>query len=363
MVVVTVITSTLRNQDPKIIYAMEKQIINSDKYVKSKPLQERIGAFLVKHIMWIIILLMAISLWLFFLFNSKDISEWRFHFLDYSSLFSRESYRKPEEDDRLTEMRDKLREREHQKRKGRYDHIVSGRDLVKTNYGTQLMHNELALEKNEQVVNKDSASAKALTTLENTKVVSNQRQAKAKKTYPLPVPEKGSDTDSTASKKLEERFTYFNTYKREEQASMIRAYVYGDQELIEGNFIRLRIGEDIYMNGKKIALGSICKGQVRFQDQHILVNVHQVGSQPIHLELYDQDLSRGLWIQGTGQQDDREALNSSLYGYGSRSAAQLPYEILRDITRNISSRRSQKQQIPLIADGYQVFLKPIQDTL
>lgn len=137
-----------------------------------------------------------------------------------------------------------------------------------------------------------------------------------------------------------------------------KAYFYGDQDILNGSFVRLRLGEDMQVNGIRIPRHTVFRGVAAISRNKIEISIEQVGLQQLKGMVYDQDYSPGIVLPASRSGDMEEALSRSVYQQGTGSALDIPYEIIQDLTQNLIRNKRRKQSTIRINDGYPVYIMP-----
>ena len=113
--------------------------------------------------------------------------------------------------------------------------------------------------------------------------------------------------ESTLSRKPINKFIGINDIGLQDQANTVPAMVFNRQTLQAGSTVKLRIQDDIYLNGRLIQGGSFLYGSCDLQNDRILISVTSilVGNSifTVNLSAFDLDGQEGLYIPGSAAND------------------------------------------------------------
>lgn len=107
----------------------------------------------------------------------------------------------------------------------------------------------------------------------------------------------------------------FNTIKREDSNSFIKAIIDEDNKVYAGGRMRLRLLEDIEVGGDLIKKGTYLYAIVNgFSEQRITLNISSIlkGDKilPINLDIYDNDGMKGLYVPASAFREFTKQLGS-----------------------------------------------------
>lgn len=282
-----------------------------------------------------------------------------------------EPEKKPKKEVRKLELyREKMKKEKEQQITSRYDRIISGREIVgKVDYGTVVPSKAPAPEQpvespstpppepeQLEVSEEESNKSKVQATEQETSM--ERDMAKEQEKMPGKDPLSDSLTGVDTLRQQQEQQGPFHILKASSTGlvQFTKAHFYGDQDIRTGSYIRLRLGEDMLVQGKRIPRNTIFRGIASLSQNKIEIRVDQIGSQEIKGMIYDQDLQAGIVIPASKREGMEEAINRTLYQTGSGSAMDLPYQILQDVSRNIIRNKQRKQSLIRINDGYLVYI-------
>ncbi len=88
---------------------------------------------------------------------------------------------------------------------------------------------------------------------------------------------------------------------------VIIAVVHSQQTLQTGSVVKLRLLQDVFVNGEKIPNGSFVFGHASIEKERLQVSVSSIQFQnrlyPVALTVYDMDGLNGIYIPGSGSRD------------------------------------------------------------
>jgi len=157
----------------------------------------------------------------------------------------------------------------------------------------------------------------------------------------------------------------------------IRACVYGDQTVSDGQNLRFRLLEPMAMTGQIIPVGTILIGSVNIGVDRLFVTIMSVEYEDIitkvALEVYDNDGQRGLFVPGSLELEaGREVGSDIANSVGSTASSGALFnqqsateQIKTDVSRGVIQgtfkyigRRLQKIKVQA-QDKHTVFLVPL----
>lgn len=87
----------------------------------------------------------------------------------------------------------------------------------------------------------------------------------------------------------------------------IEAVVHENQVLVNGAIIKLRLTNDIFINGSPIPQGNFIYGVATLSDERLIISIHSIRHDqflfPVKLEVYDMDGLPGIYIPGAITRD------------------------------------------------------------
>lgn len=87
---------------------------------------------------------------------------------------------------------------------------------------------------------------------------------------------------------------------QQEHPAVIQAVVYGRQKLYQGDFVKIRLDEDVNIQGTILENNTIIKGQVSFANSRMIVKFHNINVNnsifPFPYEAFDIDGMQGLAV-------------------------------------------------------------------
>lgn len=327
-----------------------EEIDDKGKYQQKLSFRTRAQKFLRKNIIWLPVICGLMGLvGLLYLYQRQFSSPVSLG-LDLGKYINREQYRTTQVSSKLNEMKDRIRDEEQVAIDQRYDRIISGKDVVSVNF-RNLIHAEEPVLADTVVPKKDSV---VVDTVQQVKPV--RKAAKA----PRPVAQVvKTDTVVVADSLTQDTVpvSYFNTIKVAQKGGKdyTVAYVNGDQELISGTYIKLRLGENLHYQGQTVPRGTVFNGRVNVVANAVYITIERIQRYNVDLEVYDGDYSRGI-ITAAKSNDMEEAINQSVYRSSGRTVADLPYEVVQDVASSILRKKRRKQSVPTLNDGYQVYI-------
>ena len=275
---------------------------------------------------------------------------------------------------KLQQYREQMKKEKEQKITSRYERIISGREIIgRADYGEIIPQDGPGPEGSGQdslPKQEDPLKPKGTTEVNPSAEITGKKQEKASKpetgrkktaekekaTEPLPSADSLFQADSM--QKPPEAPDPFFTLKTSGSgtARYTKAHFYGDQDILSGSYIRLRLGEDMLVDGKRIPRNTVFRGLASLVQNKIEIRIDQIGSQLVEGRVCDQDFNPGIVIPAAKQNGTEEAVTRTLYETGSGSAMDLPYEILQDVSRNIIRNKRRKQSLIRMNDGYLVYI-------
>lgn len=131
--------------------------------------------------------------------------------------------------------------------------------------------------------------------------------------------------DSTSKRQLTSynRFFPLNDYKEDNtgQTISIKASIYETQTLVDGSIIKLRLLNDIYINGTKISKDNFVFGLASLNGERLNISVNSIRYKnslfPVQLSVYDLDGMGGIYIPGAITRDvAKQSADRAIQGIG-----------------------------------------------
>jgi len=333
-----------------------ERIVNPKKYEAKEPFRKKLGRLFLKYLIWLPLAFLMVGLvvvLLFYRYQQQQEVQLGVH---YDKTVSRNDYKKETEPSRLKQFEDKLNEQEQHKRRGRYDHIVSGKDVVSVNFGQPIY--SFGDEPAQPMPSLPDSSIKTEVKAEELRATAPRKRMYRRSTAKVARKEiTTADTLETKADSVKIRNPFASLRLKTQKAKPYTlAYIYGEQEVFPGSFIKLRLGEEMIHEDEKIPEGTVFTGKVQLSSNSIQIKVSRMLRHNVDLEVYDTDYSHGIVLNSSRHQDMEEAANNSVYRSAGRSVIDLPYEVLQDVTQSIIRSKRKKQNIIKLNDGYQVYL-------
>ncbi len=133
----------------------------------------------------------------------------------------------------------------------------------------------------------------------------------------------------------------------------IMAVIHNDQEIRNGDRIKLRLLENVTINGIKYKRNTYAFGFARFQTNRVLLTINNINHNPTNLVCYDkQDGSMGIYVEGAnavgefGREGTEDVVSDS-------DISNVP---LGNTLKNIFRRKNREISVSLL-NNYEVILK------
>ncbi|MBI1782255.1 MAG: conjugative transposon protein TraM [Sphingobacteriales bacterium] len=144
---------------------------------------------------------------------------------------------------------------------------------------------------------KDKLKEKSLKNKEQVFIISKQ-----------PVKNNVSLLDTSKSKKLtENKFYGIEKDSDTEEQNTVEAVVHQTQTLVNGAVVKMRLLNDIYLNGSLVPRGNFVFGTAQLNDERLEININSVINNnslfPVKLEVFDMDGLPGIYIPGAISRD------------------------------------------------------------
>jgi conjugative transposon TraM protein len=114
--------------------------------------------------------------------------------------------------------------------------------------------------------------------------------------------------DTGKSKKdVENKFFGVEEDADSEEQNTIEAVVHQTQTLVNGTVVKMRLLNDIYINGSSIPKGNFVFGIAKLNDERLEININSIRNNnslfPVKLEVFDMDGLPGIYIPGAISRD------------------------------------------------------------
>lgn len=123
-----------------------------------------------------------------------------------------------------------------------------------------------------------------------------------------PVKNNISLLDTSKSKKhTENKFYGLEEETNTEEQNTVEAVVHQTQTLVNGAVVKMRLLNDIYLNGSLIPKGNFVFGTAELNDERLEININSIRNNnslfTVKLEVYDMDGLPGIYIPGAISRD------------------------------------------------------------
>lgn len=123
-----------------------------------------------------------------------------------------------------------------------------------------------------------------------------------------PVKNNVSLLDTSKSKKqTENKFYGIEKDSDTEEQNTVEAVVHQTQTLVNGAVVKMRLLNDVYLNGSLVPRGNFVFGTAQLNDERLEININSVRNNnslfPVKLEVYDMDGLPGIYIPGAISRD------------------------------------------------------------
>lgn len=112
---------------------------------------------------------------------------------------------------------------------------------------------------------------------------------------------------SKGKKQTENRFYGIEKDLNTEEQNTVEAVVHQTQTLVNGAVVKMRLLNDIYLNGSLVPKGNFVFGTAQLNDERLEININSVRHKnslfPVKLEVYDMDGLAGIYIPGAISRD------------------------------------------------------------
>ncbi|MDR3008584.1 MAG: conjugative transposon protein TraM [Sphingobacterium sp.] len=151
----------------------------------------------------------------------------------------------------------------------------------------------------------------------------------------------------------------------DDQANSISAVVHENQTLVSGATVKLRLTEDVYINGIRIPKNEFIYGQAQLTGERLTVEIESIRYKntllPVALSVYDLDGQAGIRIPGTitrdvVKQNSNEAISSLSLGSFDQSIGAQAASAGIELGKNLFSKKIKLVKVEVKA-GYKILLK------
>jgi conjugative transposon TraM protein len=155
------------------------------------------------------------------------------------------------------------------------------------------------------------------------------------------------------------------TMREEKKSNAIEAFVEEDQTLVSGAVVKLRLLQDIYVNGMRIAKDELVYGISSLSNERLKIVINSVRSNdnifPVSLEVYDMDGLAGIYVPGSITRDvSKESADEAVSGIGlttfDQSLGAQAASAGIQAAKTLMNKKIKQVRVSVKA-GYQVLLK------
>ncbi|WP_293906178.1 conjugative transposon protein TraM [Sphingobacterium sp. UBA5670] len=148
-------------------------------------------------------------------------------------------------------------------------------------------------------------------------------------------------------------------------ANSISAVIHDNQTLVTGSTVKLRLTEDVFVNGQRIPKNEFIYGQVQLNGERLTIEIESIRYKkhlfPVSLTVYDLDGLAGIRIPGTitrdvVKQNSNEAISSLSLGSFDQSLGAQAASAGIELGKNLFSKKIKLVKVELKA-GYKILLK------
>ncbi len=148
-------------------------------------------------------------------------------------------------------------------------------------------------------------------------------------------------------------------------ACLVLAMVHGEQQVHHGSIVKLRLLEDVFIQGDKIPSGSFVFGQVSLDQERLQIivrSIHYKGQlYPVSLSVFDLDSIQGIHIPGSIEREVvKQSTEQAVQSMGILGATHsLPSQVAAvgiGTAKHLLGRKLREVRVT-IKSGYQVLLR------
>ena len=332
--------------------ALHTKKITPAKYLRETPFHRRLGRWLKKHLIIIPILSLGLGIGLY-VYLARHFPGFGFApQVNYDQLLTDPPAMPPPRD-----LLDSYRE-DFKAPRASQSTILSGEKLLSVNYGTEIKaftdisqaYQDSILQLQEQLASLKNLPAAPLPTTSNSK----RKRRKRKKKIILSDKPKTTDTVERAVRR-KNLFHTLKPSKARDQKQYAKVFVDGQQAVGQGQYIRLRLGEDFEGPGGLIPQNTLFYGKAQLAAHKILITVSNIGPYTGTYRLLDGDFSEGLILPGR-RDDFSQATGDYLHRSTPGYLDAIPFEALSAVGRQLAARKRAKRHQVVLPDGYRLYL-------
>lgn len=144
----------------------------------------------------------------------------------------------------------------------------------------------------------------------------------------------------------------------------IEAVIHDTQELVRGSTVKMRLLNDIYINGQMVQQGQFIYGTCNINNERLKISIESIRSEnnllPVSLEVYDLDGLPGIYVPGAITDDiARQTTNQTLqdldfYSFDPSVSAQVANAGIQ-ATKSLLSKKAKEIKVT-VKDGYKILL-------
>jgi conjugative transposon TraM protein len=153
-----------------------------------------------------------------------------------------------------------------------------------------------------------------------------------------------------------------NNFKEQ---NAIEALIHENQTIVSGSVIKMRLLNDIYINGDLITKGNFIYGISTISGERLQIQINSIkcgqSLYPVHLEVYDMDGLPGIYIPGAITRDaakqsyERSLQSINMSSFDPSVKAQLTTAGI-DAAKNLMSRKAKQIKV-FVKAGYRILLR------
>lgn len=153
-----------------------------------------------------------------------------------------------------------------------------------------------------------------------------------------------------------------NNFKEQ---NAIEALIHENQAIVSGSVIKMRLLNDIYVNGDLITKGNFIYGISTISGERLQIQINSIkcgqSLYPVHLEVYDMDGLPGIYIPGAITRDaakqsyERSLQSINMSSFDPSVKAQLTTAGI-DAAKNLMSRKAKQIKV-FVKAGYRILLR------
>ncbi|HRQ49920.1 MAG TPA: conjugative transposon protein TraM, partial [Agriterribacter sp.] len=169
----------------------------------------------------------------------------------------------------------------------------------------------------------------------------------------------GPDHNSTAF------FSAYNEAVDSSRQNAIEAVVHETQTLVNGAVVKMRLMNDLFINGQLVRKGNFIFGTATLNKERLEISIHSIRNEnsllPVKLDVYDMDGMRGIYTPGAitrdvAKQSSDNALQSIALSSLDPSIGAQAASAGIETAKNLLSKRIRIVRVQVKA-GYKILLK------